>query len=39
LFRAAFDHIQQPRRLGAVTDSDGVDDHGDVLVDLAGRWR
>ena len=36
LFRAALDHVQQPRRAGAVTDRGQVDDHGHVLVAAAG---
>jgi len=30
------DHIQQPRRTGAVPDRGQVDDHGDVLIAAAG---
>jgi hypothetical protein len=33
---AAFDHVQQPGGAGAVADRGQVDDHGDVLVALAG---
>ena len=36
LFEAAFDHVQQPGRAGAVADRGEVDDHGDVLVAAAG---
>lgn len=32
LFRAALDHVQQPRRTSAVADAGQVDDHGHVLV-------
>ena len=33
---AAFDHVQQPCRAGAVAHRGEVDDHGDVLVAAAG---
>jgi hypothetical protein len=36
LFRAAFDHVQQPRRAGAVPHSGEVDDHGDEPLALSG---
>ena len=36
LLGAAFDHIQQPGRAGAVPDGRQVDDHRDVLVAFAG---
>ena len=36
LLGAALDHVQQPRRAGAVADRGEVDDHGDVLVAAAG---
>jgi hypothetical protein len=36
LLRSAFDHIQQPRRTGAVRDWRQVDDYGDVLIAAAG---
>lgn len=36
LLRSTFDHVQQARRAGAVTDRGQVDDHGHILVALAG---
>ena len=36
LLGAAFDHVQQPRRPGAVADRRQVDDHRHVLVPTAG---
>ena len=36
LLRAAFDHVQQPRRPGSRADAGQIDDHGDVLVAAAG---
>jgi hypothetical protein len=36
LLGAAFDHVQQACRAGAVADAGQVDDHRDVLVALAG---
>ena len=36
LFGTALDHVEQPGRTGAVTDSGQVDDHGDVLVTAPG---
>ena len=36
LLGAAFDHVEQPRRAGAVAHRGQVDDHGDVLVAAAG---
>lgn len=36
LFRAALDHVQQPRRAGTVSGRGEVDDHGHVLRAAAG---